>query len=103
MIGQDRPRPLFWLFAIFGSALVAGHAWLSGGLEFEAADLLMLAAIALAVIAARRLPTSSLAEYSRPSMTSRRITPISAPTSMNSSLADSGTRPPCPKASPASR
>jgi drug/metabolite transporter (DMT)-like permease len=45
LIGQDRPRPLFWLFAIFGSALVAGHAWLSGGLEFEAADLLMLAAI----------------------------------------------------------
>jgi drug/metabolite transporter (DMT)-like permease len=45
LIGQDRPRPLFWLFAVFGSALVAGHAWLSGGLEFEAADLLMLAAI----------------------------------------------------------
>lgn len=45
LIGQDRPRPLFWLFAILGSALVAGHAWLSGGLTFEAADLLMLAAI----------------------------------------------------------
>ena len=45
LIGQDRPRPLFWVFAVFGSALVAGHAWLSGGLEFEAADLLMLAAI----------------------------------------------------------
>jgi drug/metabolite transporter (DMT)-like permease len=45
LIGQDRPRPLFWLFAVLGSALVAGHAWLSGGLEFEPADLLMLAAI----------------------------------------------------------
>lgn len=45
LIGQDRPRPLFWLFAVLGSTLVAGHAWLSGGLEFEAADLLMLAAI----------------------------------------------------------
>lgn len=45
LIGQDRPRPLFWLFAVLGSMLVAGHAWLSGGLTFEAADLLMLAAI----------------------------------------------------------
>jgi drug/metabolite transporter (DMT)-like permease len=45
LIGQDRPRPLFWLFAVLGSAMVAGHAWLSGGLTFEAADLLMLAAI----------------------------------------------------------
>lgn len=45
LIGQDRPRPLFWLFAVLGSAMVAGHAWIAGGLEFEAADLLMLAAI----------------------------------------------------------
>ncbi|HET6160427.1 MAG TPA: DMT family transporter [Dongiaceae bacterium] len=45
LIGQDRPRPLFWLFAVLGSALVAGHAWFSGDLTFEAADLLMLAAI----------------------------------------------------------
>ena len=45
LIAQDRPRPMFWLFAVLGSGLVAGHAWLSGGLEFEAADLLMLAAI----------------------------------------------------------
>ena len=42
----------------------------------------------------RRLPTSSVAEYSRPSMTSSRITPISAPTWMNSSLAESGMSPP---------
>ena len=45
LLGQDRPRPLFWLFAILGSALVAGHAWIAGGLDFELADLLMLAAI----------------------------------------------------------
>lgn len=45
LIGQDRPRPLFWIFAVLGSALVGGHAWIAGGLEFEAADLLMLAAI----------------------------------------------------------
>ena len=45
LIGQDRPRPLFWLFRAAGSTLVAGHAWLSGGLTFEPADLLMLAAI----------------------------------------------------------
>ncbi len=45
LIGQDRPRPLFWIFAVLGSALVAGHAWAAGGLEFEVADLLMLAAI----------------------------------------------------------
>jgi len=45
LIGQDRPRPLFWIFALLGSGLVAGHAWIAGGLRFEAADLLMLAAI----------------------------------------------------------
>jgi drug/metabolite transporter (DMT)-like permease len=45
LIGQDRPRPLFWLFAVMGSSLVAGYAWFSGGLEFELADLFMLAAI----------------------------------------------------------
>jgi drug/metabolite transporter (DMT)-like permease len=45
LVGQDRPRRLFWLFACLGAALVAGHAWFAGGLSFEAADLLMLAAI----------------------------------------------------------
>jgi drug/metabolite transporter (DMT)-like permease len=45
LIGQDRPRPLFWLFAVVGSSLVAGYAWISGGLAFEPADFFMLAAI----------------------------------------------------------
>ena len=41
-----------------------------------------------------RLVTSSGAVYSRPSVSSSRITPISAPAEMNSSLALSGSRPP---------
>src|ERR671921_530221 len=53
--------------------------------------------------AERRLPSSSPAEYSRPSRSSSRITPTSAPTSMNSWAVTSGSRPPSPKASPASR
>ncbi len=54
--------------------------------------------------ACRRRPSiSSCAVYSRPSVSSSRTTPISAPTSMNSSLAPSGNSPPCPKASPPSR
>ena len=48
-------------------------------------------------------PTSSSAVYSRPSVNSSRITPISAPAEMNSSLVASGRMPPVPKASPASR
>lgn len=50
-----------------------------------------------------RLVTSSEALYSRPSRSSSRMTPISAPTAVNSSLAPSGSSPPSPKASPASR
>ncbi len=50
-----------------------------------------------------RLETRSLAVYSRPSIRSRRMTPISAPMAMNSSLAPSGSRPPLPKARPARR
>ncbi len=52
---------------------------------------------------ARRLVRSSSAEYSRPSMTSSKITPMSAATCTKSWLADSDSTPPCPKHSPASR
>lgn len=50
-----------------------------------------------------RLETRSLAVYSRPSIRSNRMTPISAPMATNSSLAPMGSSPPVPKASPASR
>lgn len=50
-----------------------------------------------------RLVTSSDALYSSPSRSRSRMTPISAPMAVNSSLAPSGSRPPSPKASPASR
>lgn len=50
-----------------------------------------------------RLVTSSDALYSSPSSRRSRMTPISAPTMVNSSLASSGISPPCPNASPASR
>src|SRR5918996_45467 len=46
---------------------------------------------------------SSRPVYSRPSNRRRRITPISAPISTNASAVTTGTRPPSPKASPASR
>lgn len=43
--GGERPRPLFWLFSILGSLIVAGYAVL-GGIEASLeGDLLMLAAI----------------------------------------------------------
>jgi len=42
----ERPRPLFWLFAAGGSALVAGYALVQGGAEGSLrADALMTAAI----------------------------------------------------------
>ncbi|HWK64572.1 DMT family transporter [Pseudorhodoplanes sp.] len=41
----ERPRPLFWLFSGFGSALVAGFALVQGFSASPAGDLLMLAAI----------------------------------------------------------
>ena len=50
-----------------------------------------------------RCRTSSTALYSRPSITISRMTPISAPISMNSSLAAIGKNPPSPKARPPSR
>lgn len=43
--GGERPRPLFWLFALAGSALVAGFAWVRGGGGLSTGDLWMLAAV----------------------------------------------------------
>ncbi|MFK4643608.1 drug/metabolite transporter (DMT)-like permease [Bradyrhizobium ottawaense] len=45
--GGERPRPLFWLFAILGSATVAGFALSNGGSASLTGDLLMVAAIVL--------------------------------------------------------
>jgi len=45
--GGERPRPLFWLFAILGSATVAGFALSNDGAASLTGDLLMVAAIAL--------------------------------------------------------
>ena len=45
--GGERPRPLFWLFAMLGSATVAGFALLNGGSASLTGDLLMVAAIVL--------------------------------------------------------
>jgi drug/metabolite transporter (DMT)-like permease len=45
--GGERPQPLFWLFAILGSATVAGFALSNGGSASIAGDLLMVAAIVL--------------------------------------------------------
>lgn len=43
--GHERPKPLFWLFAIAGSAVVAGFALVQSAEASVAGDLLMLAAI----------------------------------------------------------
>lgn len=45
--GSERPRPLFWLFAVLGSATVGGFALSSGGSGSLTGDLLMVAAIVL--------------------------------------------------------
>ncbi|KRQ17693.1 DMT family transporter [Bradyrhizobium manausense] len=45
--GGERPRPLFWLFAILGSATVAGFALSNDGSASLTGDLLMVAAIVL--------------------------------------------------------
>lgn len=41
----ERPRPVFWLFSLLGSALVAGYALAQGGAGSVLGDGLMLAAI----------------------------------------------------------
>ncbi|MCE1251175.1 MAG: DMT family transporter [Comamonadaceae bacterium] len=43
--GGERPRPLFWLFSLLGSACVAGYAAQGGAPGALRGDLLMLAAI----------------------------------------------------------
>lgn len=45
--GGERPRPLFWLFSLAGSLLVAGYALAQGAAGSAAGDLLMLGAIVL--------------------------------------------------------
>ncbi len=43
--GGERPRPAFWIFSCFGSALVVGFAFLQGITAAPLGDLLMLGAI----------------------------------------------------------
>ncbi|VEF11677.1 transporter YdeK [Pseudomonas fluorescens] len=43
--GGERPRPVFWIFSLLGSALVVGFALAQGLSASPAGDLLMLAAI----------------------------------------------------------
>jgi drug/metabolite transporter (DMT)-like permease len=43
--GGERPKPLFWLFSIFGSLLVIGYAVAQGLTASPVGDLLMLAAV----------------------------------------------------------
>ncbi|HKT27796.1 DMT family transporter [Dyella sp.] len=43
--GGERPRPVFWLFSIIGSAFVVGYAALTGIHASPLGDLLMLAAV----------------------------------------------------------
>jgi drug/metabolite transporter (DMT)-like permease len=45
--GGERPKPLFWLFSVLGSATVAGFALLNGGPASWTGDLLMVGAIVL--------------------------------------------------------
>ncbi|QQO15110.1 DMT family transporter [Bradyrhizobium diazoefficiens] len=45
--GGERPQPLFWLFAVLGSATVAGFALSGDGSASTTGDLLMVAAIVL--------------------------------------------------------
>jgi drug/metabolite transporter (DMT)-like permease len=43
--GGERPRPVFWMFSVLGSALVVGYAVSQGLTASPTGDLLMLAAI----------------------------------------------------------
>jgi drug/metabolite transporter (DMT)-like permease len=43
--GGERPKPVFWLFAVTGAAAIAAFAWSQGGRASLAGDLLMVAAV----------------------------------------------------------
>jgi len=43
--GGERPRPVFWLFSVLGSALVMGYAFTQGLSAAPAGDVLMLLAV----------------------------------------------------------
>ncbi|AZE94873.1 Permease of the drug/metabolite transporter (DMT) superfamily [Pseudomonas orientalis] len=43
--GGERPRPVFWLFSVMGSALVMGYAFAQGLSAAPAGDVLMLLAV----------------------------------------------------------
>ncbi|MDM1296240.1 DMT family transporter [Sphingobacterium sp. N143] len=45
--GGERPRPIFWVFAILGSLLVVGYAFFQGITSSPQGDLLMLIAVIL--------------------------------------------------------
>lgn len=49
--GKEKPKPLFWLFALLGSALVVGFAFAQQTTSSLTGDLLMLAAIILCGLA----------------------------------------------------
>ena len=49
--GGERPRPLFWLFSVAGSAAVVGFALVNGGEASLAGDLLMVAAVVVCGLA----------------------------------------------------
>ncbi len=46
-LGGERPKPLFWLFSVLGSATAVGFAFSQGGSGSLEGDLLMLAAVLL--------------------------------------------------------
>ncbi|MGG5576294.1 DMT family transporter [Myroides sp. C15-4] len=49
--GKEKPKPLFWLFALIGSGLVVGFAYAQHATSSLTGDLLMLAAIVLCGLA----------------------------------------------------
>jgi drug/metabolite transporter (DMT)-like permease len=60
--GGERPHPAFWLFSLFGSALIAAYALAHGAVTASAGDLMMLGAIVICGLA-----------YAEGAMLSRRL------------------------------